>query len=356
MTAPVPLHQEDVTAAWLSDALSGPQGRTVVRTLTHDELVRGAGTKVRIRVTYDSNPRKVPDVLWVKAGWEDHSPMMEEMGVYTREAVFYGDFLPQMTVRAPACYFAAYDGHGRSVVVLEDLIARGAELWACTQPRSGDDMRKLLESLAGVHACFWENRSALDKHNIGVLVEPTGPKAVWPRANGGERLRGVLSGPRGDLMPAYARDPERVEKIFWRMVDALERPNGSCLLHGDPHPGNCFSDADGGAGLYDWQAIARGPWAFDVGYSMTTALSVADRRYHERDLLAHYLKQLAALGVGNVPPFAEAWDDYRRFVAHPLFIWPTNHNTHQAEENIRALSERAGAAAADFRVFELWGV
>jgi aminoglycoside phosphotransferase (APT) family kinase protein len=166
----------------------------------------------------------------------------------------------------------------------------------------------------------------------------------------------MMAGERGALMPAYARDAGRIERAFWRMVEDLRRPQGRCLLHGDPHPGNCFSDAGGSAGLYDWQTIACGPWAYDVGYAVTTALEPDQRRASERDLLKHYLDRLRGYGVTNSPRFDAAWDDYRRYIAYPLLIWPTNHNSHQAEDNIRALTARLGVAAADFDFFGLWGV
>ena len=156
-------------------------------------------------------------------------------------------------------------------------------------------------------------------------------------------------------MPAVIRDAERIEAAFWKMASTLDRPGGRCLLHGDAHPGNCFSDADG-AGLFDWQTIARGPWAYDVAYMLTTTLSVEDRRHAERDLLARYLELLRAAGALRLPSWDEAWLAYRRHIAYPLLIWPTNHVSHQAEENIRALTERLGAAAADLRFFEAWQV
>ena len=139
------------------------------------------------------------------------------------------------------------------------------------------------------------------------------------------------------------------------MVETLKEPDGRCLLHGDAHPGNCFTDAEG-AGLYDWQTIARGPWAYDVSYLIATALAVEERRRHERDLLAHYLRHLGAASASPAPPFEAAWSAYRRYIAYPLLIWPTNHVSHQSEENIRALTERLGAAAADFDFFALWCV
>lgn len=354
MTAAVPNRADEVTASWLSQALSMPGAPTRVVGVRHETLVPGAGSKLRVRVQYGENPRGLPEVMWVKAGWEAHSPAMEAMGVYAREALFYGELAGQMSVRAPRSYFVAQDG-GRSVIVLEDLVERGAELWTCTEPRSADEVAALLASLAQAHARYWQDPQLTGLPGVDVLIDPTGPTAVWARESGGARLRQVLAGPRGRLMPSYARAPERIERAFWRMVETLDRRNGRCLVHGDPHPGNCFSEPDGGAGLYDWQVITRAPWAFDVSYAVVTALSVEDRRAAQRDLLQGYLKALAALGVDPLPAWDEAWDDFQRYIAHALLIWPTNRTSHQPEENIRALTERLGAAAADFRVFELWG-
>src|SRR3546814_14871415 len=56
------------------------------------------------------------------------------------------------------------------------------------------------------------------------------------------------------------------------------------LLHGDTHLGNIYLLPDGRAGLLDWQLVVRGHHMHDVNYIVTTALSIGDRRNHERDL------------------------------------------------------------------------
>src|SRR3546814_13677862 len=73
------------------------------------------------------------------------------------------------------------------------------------------------------------------------------------------------------------------------------------LLHGDTHLGNIYLLPDGRAGLLDWQLVVRGHHMHDVNYIVTTALSIGDRRNHERDLLAYYLDCLKAHGVAGAP-------------------------------------------------------
>ena len=353
--APIPESENEVTPDWLSMVLSYGGQQVSVSRVEHLKIVHGAGTKLRVRVSYVANPDNLPDYMWIKTGWEEHSPLMETAGVYAREATFYRDLASAVGTRAPACYFTEQDRVGRSVVILEDLLERPARLWECTVPVSVEELLSLLETLAELHARWWEDEALMTMTAVERPVDRNRPTAEWPRANGGDRLREIVAGPRGALMPMRIRDAERIERAFWKMVDALGVARGRCLLHGDPHPGNCFTDK-AGAGLYDWQTIARGPWSYDVGYAIVTALSIADRRNFERDLLEHYLDRLAKGGVKTVPRLEEAWDDYRRGIAYPLLIWPTNHTSHQSEDNIMALTERLGAAADDFNFFELWNV
>lgn len=353
--ATIPTSAAEVTPAWLSAALTTADARVAVAAAEPERVVHGAGTKLLVRIDYAVDERGLPERLWIKAGWEEHSPAMAAAGIYVREATFYATLAPAVGSRAPGCFHAAQDGAGRSVVILEDLAGRGAELWDCTVARSIGDAASLLETLARLHARWWEDDALPGMAGIDVPVDPRGPTAVWPRANGGARLREIVAGPRGLLMPPAIRDAERIEAAFWKMADTLGDRRGRCLLHGDTHPGNCFSDDDG-AGLFDWQTIACGPWAYDVSYMLATTLSPEDRRHAERELLGHYIDALGRGGVASPPDWEEAWLAYRRYIAYPLLIWPTNHVSHQAEENIRALTERLGIAAADFGFFDLWGV
>lgn len=351
----IPTSVAEVTPAWLSAALTTADARVEVAAAEPERIVHGAGTKLLVRLDYTTDERGLPQRLWVKAGWEEHSPAMAAAGIYAREATFYATLAPAVGSRAPGCFHTAQDGTGRSVVILEDLADRDADLWDCTVARSIDDASDLLETLARLHARWWEDDAVLDMPGIDVPVDPQGPTAVWPRANGGERLREIVAGARGSLMPPALRDAQRIEAAFWKMVDTLGDKRGRCLLHGDAHPGNCFSDS-AGAGLFDWQTIARGPWAYDVSYMLVTTLSPEDRRSSERELLKSYFKVLKDAGVTRLPSWEEGWRAYRMYIAYPLLIWPTNHVSHQSEDNIRALTERLSIAADDFGFFDLWKV
>lgn len=96
------------------------------------------------------------------------------------------------------------------------------------------------------------------------------------------------------------------------------------VCHGDTHIGNTYILPDGGGGLLDWQLTCQGYAMHDVSYVIATGLSVADRRRHERDLLAEYREQLVAKGVKDAPSLDELWLEYSRAMVWGVYIgWLT---------------------------------
>jgi len=352
----IPSEVEGLTATWLTAAFNLKFPGTIVDSALHELRIAGAGTKVRLRLSYTSNPHDLPSVVWAKGGWEPHSASARAMGIYAREAQFYSEWASLISIKAPASYFSAWQGDGDGLVLMEDIPYSGGTMWDGRVTRSVDDVASLIDSLASLHALRWRDPTLAEDNRVSLPVCSTGPLSEWAIANGGERVRQIMAGPRAEGLPQSVRDGGRIEAAFWKMVRQVEAGTDYCLLHADPHPGNCYTTADGAAGLYDWQTLSRGPWAHDISYSVVTALEPADRRIAERDLLIHYLDCLNKHGCRQVPKFTDAWDEYRRYIAMPLFIWPTNHVSHQPEDVIRALTFRLGMAAADFDFFSLWDV
>jgi aminoglycoside phosphotransferase (APT) family kinase protein len=103
-----------------------------------------------------------------------------------------------------------------------------------------------------------------------------------------------------------------------RALFRLQASSVHALSHGDAHIGNTYLDADRQPGFYDWQTFCLAPPLDDVSYFIAGAMTVADRRTHEQDLLRHYLSALAALGAPT-PSWDEAWLTYRTYQAHGFF-------------------------------------
>jgi aminoglycoside phosphotransferase (APT) family kinase protein len=156
--------------------------------------------------------------------------------------------------------------------------------------------------------------------------------------------------PRGVAVSRYFHDRDRMERAMERLR-VIDRQGVPCLLHGDPHLGNLYFDADGTAGMLDWQTAYKGPWAHDVAYFIASALDVLDRRDWERPLLRHYLDQLRTRGVAP-PSFDEAWDGYCCQMVYGLYYWLVNPVEFQAELNNCAVAPRFALAAIDHGTFD----
>ena len=88
------------------------------------------------------------------------------------------------------------------------------------------------------------------------------------------------------------------------------------LLHGDPHPGNCYFTGDGRAGLLDWQVIRRGNPLRDVTYFLVLGLAAEVRQAHQHQLLDRYRDALAAAGGPSLSA-SSTWRSYRQMAAYP---------------------------------------
>jgi hypothetical protein len=123
-----------------------------------------------------------------------------------------------------------------------------------------------------------------------------------------------------EVIPArlYARHEDIWPATLRSMELHANWPN--CLSHGDVHLKNWYVAGTGEMGLSDWQCATRGHWARDLAYTMSTALTVEDRRAWERDLINYYLEELRAAG-GPAVTFNDAWNAYRQQLITSLTWW-----------------------------------
>jgi aminoglycoside phosphotransferase (APT) family kinase protein len=144
-----------------------------------------------------------------------------------------------------------------------------------------------------------------------------------------------------------------VESVHWTNFIGTMSSGPQTLLHGDAHIGNTYVLPDDGVGFLDWQVLRRGHPSLDLGYFLQGAISVADRRTHEADIVESYR---LALDVPEEtrPTRDELWLRYRASAAHGLALWlaTSASDTWQRPENSFALAERYGAAFDDLRSIE----
>ena len=110
-------------------------------------------------------------------------------------------------------------------------------------------------------------------------------------------------------------------------------------------------------GLADWGATHRGHWSRDLVYTMTTSLTVKDRRRWEHDLFDRYIAQMADRGVAldREAGFVE----YRRALMTALAFWTMTLKPASGMPDMQppatslVFIERLAAAVADHDVLDL---
>ncbi|CAO5256144.1 MULTISPECIES: phosphotransferase [unclassified Frankia] len=259
------------------------------------------------------------------------------------EARFYRDLAAPTGIRTLRSVYSALDPDtDANVIITEDAVAAGGVFldgrYAYTPEQAADS----LAELARLHAATWGDPSLagagwLDPRLTGLLA-----------GRGVREIRGNFESWVGAAVPERTRDAERLVSAFRALAEGTRTSPVWSVIHGDPHVGNLYLDGDGRPSFADWQLVQRGPWYLDVGYHIASALTVADRRRTEGDLLRHYLDRLSAAGIA-----APSWDDallgLRRGILYGFYLWGITQLVDPEVTSV--LLERLGTAAADHHAF-----
>jgi Ecdysteroid kinase-like family len=341
---PLPVRPEQVTCAWLESALRQQRPRLKLQSAQTVDVIPGTSTKIRMRVRA-TGADDLPTTLIVKGGFEDHSAAMGPM--YLNEMRFYRDVQPHVAIRSPRCYYAGTDpGSHQSIVIMEDLVARGVRFCSPLQPQSPAQVARRLSSMAQYHAATWNSAEFAPGGRFDWIGGRHEGWSVTYQQHYLEpgRWEYYMALPRGAAVASKLHDRHWMQHAL-AALGSDHRNSPGCLCHGDTHLGNLYEEADGTPGFFDAQ-VARGPWQLEVTYHLVGALDLADRRAHERALLKHYLDELRRNGV-TPPEFDAAWDVHRREIAYGLFIFLINETRFQTEAVNTAYTARFGVAALD---------
>lgn len=331
---------EDIDAAWVTAAIARhhPDARVAtVRRLDRDD---GTNRRLRLALTYDRGTG--PATLFLKANEPAHRSVHLRNGNLFNEAdLFAADV--RLEVDHPRVYQSIADREdGNFLLVMEDVVARGADPRDAMRPLNVEQVAQGLRGLARLHARYWGYSA--QTHPALAWVQTWTPSEGWQV---GLRKRVPMGVERaGALLPESLRSlgGEAIVKLWVRYVASLV-DGPMTLLHGDAHIGNSYVLPDGEVGFLDWQVVRRGGWSQDVGYFLVGALVEDDRRRAERDLLNLYCDALNTSAKPRLSSEA-AWLHYRASPAYGLAIWLSTLGTDgwQSPEVSRALVQRYAAA------------
>ena len=348
---PLPLTVDGITAAWVTAALRTRDPDVTVTRVEQLEVIDGTATKVLVALEHGGSARDLPNRIWVKGGFAEHREYVGAMGVYAGEVRFFNDIAPTYELHRPASWFGvAQDDPVQGIVALEDLRARDVVFARATKPLTVDLAAAGLETLADLHGQSWgDERPAAA--GVGVVMgSATDP--IWQAWF--DALPEFFAAPRAYAAPVGLHEPDRLRAAAVAYRASAQR-DPACLVHGDAHMGNAYVERDGTVGFVDWQTIAIGHWVHDVNYFLVSALDVPDRRSHERELLDHYLKSLAAHDV-SVPTPDEAWESYRTATVYGFLCWLCNPDIWQPADVNAATFARFGAALQEHDTYAALGV
>ena len=309
----IPRSIDAASADWLTavlqDAGALPAGGRVSarRTTQIGQGVGLMGEIFRVELDYEGDRGDAPGSVVVKlpASHEGSRAQGIALGMYEAEVRFYAELAPRTPSGLPAIYHSTIvPGTADFVIVMEDLsrLSMVDQTAGMTVAQAAAAVRVL----ADIHAAWWGKVQTPELEWIPSMVADRIQMVdgllgqIWPGfvAAFGDAL------PEGgvELGEAFSRSYFKLQEGFvsrpWTLAHQDYRVEN--MMFGDPATDEVV--------VIDWQGIGRGPGAYDVAYVLGGSLSVADRRAHERELVATYHARLTERGVDY--SLEQVWDDY----------------------------------------------
>jgi hypothetical protein len=232
------------------------------------------------------------------------------MGFYLREVNFYRTVANSLSVRVPRPYYVDAGDDGLPFILLIEEIA-GAR---CPDQISGitlDETRRILDTVATLHARFWDSP---ELHTMTWLPPMNNPLYKAGRDMALARFPAFKEKFGDRVTPAMMEVIERACNEYPALLDHVAELDHLTFTHTDCRAENYLFGGSAGADavtMIDFQLCTRhmGPW--DVANLLGGSLPPEVRKEHEMDLLRGYFDKLVALGVTGYT-MERCYLDYRR--------------------------------------------
>lgn len=314
----VPGHRGFGLSSLTTEELGAAIGRGVpgARLLSHEVVIDSRGTTDRARLMLEWNRTGVdaglPASAFAKGTSSQVAPraIVSAFGCHTYETRFFDQIHPEVADLTIRPYVARSGAGGRYVIAFEDLALRGdVTFYDADDEAPKEHAEAVVDLLARLHGRFW--RSPRFESDLGWLKTYSG-RPGYPF------MRRMFSWSEKRFMKQDREVPDPVRRLTKTYVDNQDvfvrvwESMPVTLCHGDTHLGNTFAQADGTAGIYDWQVFHKMNGLRDIAYFLMHSIPTELRRAEEENLLRRYLAGLAEAGAGaEVPSFDEAFDRYR---------------------------------------------
>ena len=329
----IPERLDDLTPEWLTTALRegghlAPTGE--VTSVEREILGEGEGFMgdiARLRLAYEGG--EGPASVVAKMPRLESRAFGELVGVYERESYFYEELSEEVPVALPRLYYGDFDrdpaaerqGRVKALAnrIPQRLLPRVTQvaLWMAGRKKrryillledlgdgtpgdqlAGTDPERcalVLRSIAKAHAALWGSPALENRYWLE-------PFAGDSRVRQSMFLDGLKTF-RERHAELFDEDFERT--VAWviengvETIERMQREAPDTLVHGDLRLDNLVFRGDEPV-FFDWQAIRRGPAAFDVAWFLSGAsedMTPGD----EAELLRAYHAALGEHGVSGYP-------------------------------------------------------
>lgn len=317
----IPFSYELISDEWLSKAICRDAPGVKVVSHTLDEPDEGTSNRRKIFLEYNDAGRNanLPSSVFCKASQSLSSRYQLGLNrAAEAEVNFYNNIRPALDIEAPKAIFAGVDTQSfNSIIMLENL---------SSSVRFGDYDTQITRSLA-------ESQMQMIAQLNGTYYESAELDSTFSSLNNmadfwtlcdktTDWLNGCI---RGFEMAEQVIPPQlfaRAEEVSALTPESyfIHRELPRTVLHGDTHPKNWYITADGRMGLADWQMLLIGHWSRDLAYTLSSSLTIENRRAWEVDLIRLYLEKLEEAGGVSVS-FDEAMLMYRQQLISALSMW-----------------------------------
>jgi hypothetical protein len=338
----IPKTWDDVTPAWMTQAIAARLPDAVVDQVEIVSRDDGSNRRARFRLRYQQGKGGGPELIFCKAHAPANRIVHLRNGNLFNEARLFKSNVP-LDVDHPLVYTAVVDYlHLDFLLVMEDIVQRGAEPRDATRAMSVDQVLNGVRGLARVHSQYW-GLSARTHPKLR-WVKTWKPSRGW-QVGLGKRIPIGLTRGHAVLPPEVSRFSSEQILAFWSRYVASLTQAPMTLTHGDAHIGNTYVLPDNDVGFLDWQVARRGEWSQDVGYFLISALEEEDRRRSEADIIEEYRKCLR-VPEDQRPTSSQMWSRYRTTPAYGLAVWLSTLGTDgwQSRDICLRLCQRFAAA------------
>lgn len=352
----IPDGPEDITAEWLSEALTRNAAEPV-RVESAEVRPLGAGltgSAYAVHASFAANPNEIPDNLVVKLASENHAIRERVSLGYRSEIAFYADVLDRVDIPTPYCFHQSISEDGQTFALVLAHMAehrQADQIDGCTEEQAMHAVR----ALAALHGPLWCDPSltSFTATAMPLADEQTarglGDVTVMAADITVERIGDVLGPQHTDVLrrSAAAVGP-------W----LLSRPERFALLHSDYRADNLLFHAESSeVTVVDWQTLAVGLPARDLAYFIATSLVSDQRDTLDRRLVEEYHRVLVdEYGIADYD-IETCWEDYRlgllQAVLVPTLGYAFADRTDRADSIMSTMLIRACEAIARHEALDL---